>query len=175
MIDATRAAALRWLLLDVDGVLTNGRLYYTADGESLKPFHVRDGLAIKLARQAGLSVGLLSGRRSPPLERRAADLSLDVVLLGVGDKGKVFTDFLTEHQVQASDVAFIGDDLIDLPVLGRCGLALAPADAVAEVRERVDVVLSSRGGEGAVREAVELLLRARGMWNEIVDRFLPEP
>ncbi len=168
---ARRAARLEWLLLDVDGVLTDGRLVYDGEGERLKTFHVRDGLAIELAHRAGLKVGMLSGRSSPALERRAADLRVDALVAGRSDKGRAFAEFLAERGVAADRVAYVGDELIDLPVLRRAALSFAPADAVAEVRERVDRVLAARGGGGAVREAVELLLRARGAWQGVVARY----
>jgi 3-deoxy-D-manno-octulosonate 8-phosphate phosphatase (KDO 8-P phosphatase) len=159
---ARRARALTWLLLDVDGVLTDGRLYYTASGEEMKAFHVRDGLGIARARRAGLRVGILSGRRSAALARRADDLALDAVIQGRDDKGPAFEEFLAAHDTAAGRVAYVGDDLQDLPVLERCGLAFAPADAADEVRRRVHRVLAASGGGGAVREVVELLLAARG-------------
>jgi 3-deoxy-D-manno-octulosonate 8-phosphate phosphatase (KDO 8-P phosphatase) len=159
---ARRARELEWLLLDVDGVLTDGRLLYTAEGEAMKAFHVRDGLGIRRARQAGLKVGVLSGRRSPALERRARDLALDALVTGRDDKGPAFQELLAAHGTTAERVAYVGDDLQDLPVLERCGLAFAPADAVPEVRARVHRVLAARGGEGAVREVADLLVRARG-------------
>lgn len=166
-----RADALRWLLFDVDGVLTDGRLWYTSEGETLKAFHVRDGLAFRLAQRAGLRIGLFSGRQSPPLERRARDLDFDTWIVGSRDKSADFTAFLDERQLSAEQVAFVGDDLIDLAVLRRCGLAFCPADAVPEVRAVVDRVLSTAGGFGAVREMVELILRARGQWAELVAAY----
>lgn len=168
---ARRARALEWLLLDVDGVMTDGRLVYDGAGERSKAFHVRDGLAIKLAQAAGLRVGVLSGRSSPPLTRRARELGLDALLVGHADKGRAFTDFLADQATTAERVAYAGDDLLDLPVLSRCALSFAPADAVAEVRAAVHRVLATRGGDGAVRELVEVLLRARGEWNGAVASF----
>ena len=167
-IFARRAARLAWLVLDVDGVMTDGTLLFTRWGEQVKRFHVRDGLAIKLAQRAGLGVALLSGRRSRPLEQRAAELGIDDVMLGVGDKGPIFDAFLARHGVTANRVATIGDDLPDLPVLGRSALSFAPRDAAREVRDVVHVVLETRGGEGAVREMVERLLAARGDWQRLV-------
>lgn len=163
---ARRAGALDWLLFDVDGVFTDGRLVYSERGEELKTFHVRDGFAVKLARRAGFKVGLLSGRKSGALERRAADLGFDAVMLGHSDKAPVFAAFLADHAAAAERVAYVGDDLPDLPVLAACGLAFCPADAAAEVRRAADLVLDARGGDGAVRELVERLLRARGDWDE---------
>lgn len=171
---ARRAAAIRWLLCDVDGVLTDGRLTYGSRGEQVKRFHVRDGLAFKLAQRAGLQVGLLSSRGNAAVERRAAELGLNEVLLSRADKAQALAGFLDRHQVKAEEIAYVGDDLPDLPVLLACGLSFCPADAVNEVRQRVRVVLATPGGHGAVRELVEQLLSARGQWAEIAGSFLPE-
>lgn len=170
---ARRAAALEWLLFDVDGVLTNGHLYYGQHGELIKQFHVRDGLGLRLAQHAGLKLGMLSGRRSRPLERRAADLGFDAVILGSRDKLAGFEDFLTTHHTVPGRVAYIGDDLQDLPVLGRCALSFAPADAVPEVRAAVGTVLEHAGGAGAAREMIELILKARGDWQRLLRQFSP--
>lgn len=167
-----RATAVSWLLLDVDGVLTDGRLYYGPQGEELKVFHVRDGLALKLAQRHGIKVGVLSARRSRALEQRSKELGFDEELLRRSDKREAFQELLTRHELRAEQVAYAGDDLLDLPVLAACGLAFAPADAVAEVRERAHVVLATPGGRGAVRELVELLLTVRGDWQRTVDSFL---
>lgn len=167
-----RAAALEWLLFDVDGVLTDGRLVYGALGEAWKVFDVRDGLGLQLARRAGLKVGLLSGRRNEALASRAVELQLDAYLLGQGDKRAAFAAFLSHQQTAAERVAYLGDDLPDLPVLLHCGLSFAPADAAAEVRERVDRVLKAPGGRAAAREMVELVLSARGDWERLVAEFL---
>lgn len=158
---ARRARGLEWLLLDVDGVMTDGRLHYTAAGEEIKVFHVRDGLGIKLAQRAGMKVGILSGRQSGALARRAADLRLDALIQGRDDKGPAFDEFLAAHGTSPARVAYIGDDVLDLPILDRAGLSFAPADAVEAVRRQVHRVLAAPGGAGAVREAVELLLAAR--------------
>lgn len=167
-----RVSALEWILTDVDGVLTDGRLYYGAEGESWKCFHVKDGLGLKLAQRSGLKVGLLSARGGPALEARATELGLDAVIPRREDKGRAFRDFLDEHRVKARRVAYAGDDLVDLPILLSCGLSFAPADAAPEVRDRVDHTLSAPGGCGAVREMVEWILRARGDWERVVDTYL---
>lgn len=171
---AERARSIEWILLDVDGVLTDGRLVYGAEGEQWKVFDVRDGLGMKLAQRAGLKVGILSGRVSAALERRAQGLELDALMMDREKKGEAFAEFLAAHGTTAERVAYMGDDLVDLPVLRRCGLAFAPADAVAEVRERAHRVLESRGGRGAVREMCELILRARGDWDGLVAPYLAE-
>lgn len=163
-----RARALQWLLLDVDGVLTDGRLVYSREGEQEKVFHVRDGLGLRLLQRDGLRVGIISGRRSEALRIRADDLGVDWLVMERSDKGPAFAEFLAAQGVSPEKVAFIGDDLVDLPILLRCGLAFAPADAVEEVREQAHRVLSGRGGGGVVRELCELLLRARGTWEELI-------
>ncbi len=168
-----RAQRLKWILLDVDGVLTQGTLVYSPEGEMTKHFHVRDGLALKLAQRCGLRVGLLSGRESPALSKRASELKLDEVMVGRDNKDLTFTTFLSTHHLTDRQVAYIGDDLPDLPVLLRVGLSFAPADAAREVRERVHHVLETPGGHGAAREMIELLLRARGEWDDLIDSFLP--
>lgn len=168
---ARRALELEWLLTDVDGVLTDGHLLYGSRGESIKPFNVRDGLGLKLAQRAGLKVGMLSSRSSSALHRRANDLGVDALMTGSEDKGSEFERFLSRQATSARRVAYVGDDLPDLAILGRVGLACCPADAVAEVRAVAHLVLSRAGGEGAVRELVERLLDARGQWKEITSSF----
>lgn len=163
-----RAGKLKWLLLDVDGVLTDGRLIYGPDGEQTKVFHVRDGLGLRLIQRAGLKVGIISGRESDALRVRAEGLDLDWLVMERSDKGPAFAEFLAAQGVSPGEVAYIGDDLVDLPILLRCGLAFAPADAVPEVRERAHRVLNERGGWGVVRELCELLARARGGWEELI-------
>lgn len=168
---ARRAREISWLLLDVDGVLTDGSLYYDRRGAGTLAFHVRDGLAIKLAQRAGIKVGVLSGRASKALDRRASELDLDAAITGSRDKSADFERFLEQHATEPKRVAFVGDDLPDLPVLGRCGLSFAPSDAVAEVRAVVHSVLERPGGTGAVRELVEAVLRARGVWERMLEPF----
>ena len=168
---ARRAQGLEWLLFDVDGVLTDGTLYYTRFGEWIKSFNVRDGQGFRLAQRAGLKLGLLSGRRSRALERRAAELDFDAVVLGSKDKIADWERFLARYHTTPRQVAFVGDDLGDLAVLGRCALSFAPADAVPEVRSVVHRVLDAAGGRGAAREVIELVLKARGDWDAILAEF----
>jgi len=166
-----RARALRWLLLDVDGVLTDGFIHVAEGGELFKSFHVRDGLGIKLARRAGLEVGILTARQSSVIERRAAELGIHEVMLGREEKGSSFRDMLERHGLRAEEVAYMGDDLPDLPVLGACGLSAAPADAAVPIRAAVDFVTEAEGGRGAVRELVERLLVARDAWGPLLRSF----
>jgi 3-deoxy-D-manno-octulosonate 8-phosphate phosphatase (KDO 8-P phosphatase) len=169
---ARRAERLEWLLFDCDGVLTDGSLVYGAEGELWKVFHVRDGVGLKLAKEAGLKIGILSGRGNAALEARAREVGFDALIQNHQDKDAAFTAFLKEHNAAPERVAYAGDDLLDLPVIRRCGLSFAPADAVAEVRHRVHRVLSLPGGRGAVREMCELVLRARGHWDQLVAHLL---
>lgn len=166
-----RAAELEWILCDVDGVLTDGGLYFDRRGHRLLRFDVKDGLGLKLAQRAGLKVGVLTARSSQALERRAAELELDAVMTGAKNKNVELEAFLERHNTVAGRVAFIGDDLPDLVVLARCGLTFAPADAVGEVRTVVHRVLEATGGRGAVREMAELILKARGDWDSVFARY----
>jgi 3-deoxy-D-manno-octulosonate 8-phosphate phosphatase (KDO 8-P phosphatase) len=166
-----RAERLQWILCDVDGVLTDGRLWFGAGAEPLVAFDIKDGLALKLAQRSGLRVGILSGRATEAVAQRARALSLDAVVVGREDKGPAFREWLAATNAAAESVAYVGDDLLDLPVLKACGLSFAPSDAVPEVRERVDVVLDAPGGRGAVRELIRRVLTARGTWDSIVERF----
>jgi len=169
-----RARGLTWLLFDVDGVFTDGRLVYGPEGEQWKMFDVRDGLGLKLAQKAGLKVGILSGRISEALRYRAGELGIDALIMDRSDKKPAFEEFIAAKKITPGQVAFMGDDLLDLPVLLRCGLSFAPADAVAEVRERVHKVLQRHGGKGVVREMCEFVLRARGEWDHVIAPFLTE-
>ena len=168
---ARRAAKLEWLLFDVDGVLTDGRIWYSAEGETLKAFHAHDGLAMKLAQRTGLKIGLFTGRTSEPLHRRARDLGLDHVISGSRDKAGDLETFLAEKGVEPFQIGFVGDDVPDLPVLRRCGLAMTPSNGAAEVKAAAHIVLPRRGGEGAARAAIELVLGVRGEWQPLIDEL----
>ena len=156
-----RAVRLKLLLFDVDGVLTDGRLDIDGGGHESKRYHIRDGTAFVWARQAGLLTGLLSARSSPSTSERARQLGIPIVRQGADDKLRAYDEILAEHGLSDEEVAYMGDDLLDLPVLPRAGLSRAPADAVADVRTRVHWVSPSGGGGGAVRDLVEQVLRAR--------------
>jgi 3-deoxy-D-manno-octulosonate 8-phosphate phosphatase (KDO 8-P phosphatase) len=167
-----RARRLALLLFDVDGVLTDGTVLLHGDGTESKQFHIRDGTAIVLAHRVGLTTGVLSARQSATTVQRATQLGMRVIVQGVHDKRMEFDRICAEHGLSADQVGYMGDDLLDLPVLMRAGVSAAPADAAAEVRERVDLVTRAPGGAGAVREFVEHLLRARGEWQDLVDGFI---
>jgi 3-deoxy-D-manno-octulosonate 8-phosphate phosphatase (KDO 8-P phosphatase) len=166
-----KAAAVRLLLFDVDGVLTDGVVLMHSDGSESKSFHIRDGAALVWAQRAGLSVGLLSARSSGATTHRAAQLGSRIVAQGVGNKAAAYEAIRRQSGVEDEAVAFMGDDLLDLPVLTRVGLSAAPADGAAEVRAQVDWVSPSPGGRGAVRELIELVLRAQGRWDEVVREY----
>lgn len=168
---AARAARIRLLLLDVDGVLTDGSIVYADDGTELKRFHVRDGSGLKFWRLAGNRAALISGRTSAAVARRAAELGIDPVIQGQSEKGPAFAELLARTAVAADEVCAIGDDLPDLPVLLGCGLAVAVADACPEVAAAAHHVTVVPGGRGAVRDAVEWLLRLQGRWAGLVDKY----
>ncbi len=162
---AARCQALRLVLSDVDGVLTDGTLTFLPDGSEAKSFHIRDGLGIVLAHRAGLRTGLVSGRSSEVVGRRAQELGMSFVKQGFGDKREALRQILTSAQLQPHEVAYIGDDLNDLPVFREVGLSAAPADAAYEVRGEAFMVTEARGGHGCLREFIEAILRARGDWD----------
>ena len=150
------------MIFDVDGVLTDGTLWYGPRGEELKAFSAHDGHGIKLLAAGGVRIALLSGRRSKAVAARARELGIKKVFQGVDDKLSVFKKLLASEDVKPAAAGFMGDELVDLPVLSRCGFACAPQEAPEAVRSRVHYVTAAPAGRGAVREACELLLRARG-------------
>jgi len=158
---ALRAARVRLIVLDVDGVLTDGRLYFGPDGEALKVFDVRDGHGVRLLREAGLAVALLSSRSSPIVARRAGELDIAPVLQGERDKLAGLDRVLASTGVAAADCAYMGDDWPDLPVMAKVGFAAAVADAAPEVRRAAHWIAPADGGRGAVRALAEYVLRCR--------------
>jgi 3-deoxy-D-manno-octulosonate 8-phosphate phosphatase (KDO 8-P phosphatase) len=166
-----RARRVRLVLFDVDGVLTDGVVVMHGDGSESKGFHIKDGAAIVWAQRAGVQVGLLSARSSGATTHRAAQLAVRIVQQGVTSKASAFDTILKSSGLAEDAVCYMGDDLLDLPVLERAGLSAAPADAAPEVRDRVHWVSPAAGGRGAARELIELILRAQGRWDEIVGGF----
>jgi 3-deoxy-D-manno-octulosonate 8-phosphate phosphatase (KDO 8-P phosphatase) len=166
-----RAARIKLLLMDCDGVLTDGRIWLEASGDEQKAFHTRDGQGISLFHRAGLQTGIISGRTSTAVERRAKDLSMAYVRQYAKDKIKALDEITTEAGVTAADCAYIGDDLADIPVMRRVALAVAVADAAEETRKAAHYVTVYRGGHGAVREVIELILKAQGRWDEMMKAF----
>lgn len=167
-----RARCVKLLLMDCDGVLTDGRIWILENGEDQKAFHTRDGLGIELLHRAGLRSGIISGRISSALERRAQSLGVSFLWQGREDKRQAFADTLAQAGVTRDEVAFVGDDLTDLPLMVQSALAVAVADAAAEVRARAHYITTANGGNGAVREVVELILKAQGRWDDVVKSYL---
>ncbi len=169
---SSKAARIRLVIFDVDGVLTDGRLYFGNDGNEFKAFHIRDGHGIKMLLDAGVEVAVISGRHAASAERRMADLGIRYAYLGVQDKRSVFDGLLERLGLTADQVAYVGDDLIDLPVMTRVGLAVAVRDADPFVRRHAHWRTPHRGGLGAARDVCELVLEARGQLAALRDRHL---
>jgi len=159
------------LLLDVDGVLTDGSIIYGDNGLEIKPFHVRDGLGIKLLIRAGIKVGIVTGRCSDALHQRTRELGIDYVYDGVGNKGALLEQIVSQTGVEARHMAFIGDDLPDLSLMNRIGLPIAVADAHPAVIKTAEITTTCKGGKGAVREICEMILDARGVWVNILKYY----
>jgi 3-deoxy-D-manno-octulosonate 8-phosphate phosphatase (KDO 8-P phosphatase) len=171
----SKAAATRLILFDVDGVLTDGRVIVHADGSESKSFAIRDGIAVVWAQRSNVKVGLLSARYSPTTPHRAAQLGITLIHQGVPSKIEAYERILDAERLTDENVAYMADDIVDLGVLSRVGFSCAPADAVPEVRSRVDWVSRFNGGDGAARELVELILRAQGTWDAVVAFYENEP
>jgi 3-deoxy-D-manno-octulosonate 8-phosphate phosphatase (KDO 8-P phosphatase) len=168
---AERCRALRLVLSDVDGVMTDGTVLLLPDGGEAKAFHIRDGMGVVLAHQAGLRTGLISGRSSEVVARRAAELGMAVVRQGISDKAAALREILAAEGLVGREVAYVGDDLNDLPVMAEVGLTAAPADAPFELRSQAHMVLDAPGGRGCLREFIEAILRARGDWERATAAF----
>lgn len=168
---AARWAAIKLLAIDVDGVLTDGGLTFDGEGRLYQTFHVRDGFALVAAKRAGLQIAWVSGRDSEPARKRFEELGLDFCLLKCADKFAALRDLQAQLGLMPGECCFIGDDLPDLPAFAACGIDVAVHDAVSEVIERADYVTKAYGGQGAVREVIELILRAQGAWEKIVEQF----
>jgi|SRR5690349_17137693 3-deoxy-D-manno-octulosonate 8-phosphate phosphatase (KDO 8-P phosphatase) len=169
---ARDARHVRLLLFDVDGVLTDGTILFHHDGTESKTFHIRDGAGMVWAQRAGLTIGLLSARTSDATTRRAAQLGITLVVQGAGDKLAAYDRIARDAGLPDDQIAYMGDDLQDLPVLRRAGFSAAPADAAAEVRRCVDWVSSKAGGRGAARELIEHVLQLQGVWADAVAEYL---
>ena len=159
------------VVFDVDGVLTDGTLHYTTEGESIKVFHARDGMGMAMLRDSGVRMALISGRSSPMLEARVRELGVTALKLARMDKARALQELVEEWQLPFERIAAMGDDLVDLPMLRRAGFSAAPSDADPRVRAVVDRVMQHPGGRGAVRELAELVLHARGDFAQFAQRF----
>ena len=169
-----RAARIKLLLMDCDGVLTDGHVWIFENGEEQKGFHTRDGLGIDLLHRAGLRSGIISGRTSTAVQKRADGLGMSFVIQGCKDKQKAFAEILDQAGVENLEVAYIGDDLNDLPLLLLSGLGVAVADAAFETREHAHYVTNAAGGFGAVREVIELILKSQDRWDDLIASYIQQ-
>lgn len=160
---AAKARRIKAILLDVDGVMTDGGIYYTAEGVELKRFNAQDGYGIARARDSGMLFAIISGRETPVVIRRARDLRITEIHLGRVDKLNVLREIQKEWRLDDTEFCFIGDDVFDLPLLEAVGLSAAPGNARPEVKRRVDYVCKARGGDGAIRELIDMILKHKGM------------
>jgi len=167
-----RASRIKLLLMDCDGVLTDGRLWLTDDGDEQKSFNTHDGLGLSLLHRAGVKSGIITGRSSRAVVRRAQELGIEFVCQGSPDKIGAFEQLLKEAGVDENEVAFVGDDLPDIPIMNRAELAVAVADAVEETRAVAHYVTRAKGGRGAVREVIEIILKSQGRWHDLVEDYL---
>lgn len=163
-----RMLPVKLLVLDVDGVMTDGSIIYTDEGVEIKVFNVRDGHGIKMLRRAGIDTAIITARSSKVVTHRAANLGIALVMQGAIDKAAAFDELLAKTGLHSAQTAYVGDDVIDLPVIRRVGFSVAVADAVAEVKEAAHYVTTLPGGRGAVRETAELILKAQGKWDEVM-------
>jgi len=170
MMDEARS--IRLLAMDADGVLTNGEIIYSDAGEEMKVFSILDGLGIAVARHAGLTTAILTGRTSPAVERRARELGVTYVRQGCSDKGAALRELLAEVDLRRDEAAFIGDDINDLLAFRECGWRIAVSNASEDLKAEADYLTKQRGGQGAVREVIELILESQGKWASAVEEYL---
>jgi 3-deoxy-D-manno-octulosonate 8-phosphate phosphatase (KDO 8-P phosphatase) len=168
----SRAARIKLMVFDIDGVMTDGGLHYTDDGKELKTFNVHDGLGLKLMQRAGIELAIVTGRTSEVVACRAADLGIEYVFQGVANKRAVVAGLIEKLGIPWTETAFMGDDFIDLPAMLQCGFAVAPANAHPRVKERAHIVTAAAGGHGAVREAVEFVMAAQGKLETLFASYL---
>ena len=169
-----KAKGIKLLVLDVDGVLTDGLLYYTENGSESKSFSVRDGLGMKLAQAAGVELAIITGRHSMALVRRAGEMGINMLLQGVKYKSQMLGQLLERKGLSWEQVAYMGDDINDLACLTQVGLPMAPLDAASEVLATATFIASRPGGHGAVREACELIVKAKGLWEKLGGSYFTE-
>jgi 3-deoxy-D-manno-octulosonate 8-phosphate phosphatase (KDO 8-P phosphatase) len=167
-----KARRVKLLVLDVDGVLTDGRMLYADASREGVFFNVHDGTGIKYLHRSGIQTAIISGRDIEAVRTRAADLGIQIVLQGAKVKAEAYEQLIAQTGLQDSEIAYVGDDLPDIPVMRRVGLAVAVPNAVPEVVERADIVTTARGGDGAVREIAEFILKAQGKWEAILARYI---
>lgn len=170
-VDA-RAKKIKLLVLDVDGVLTDGQIIFGHNGELMKNFHCQDGLGVTAAHKAGLKTAIITGRESQIVYLRSAELKIMDVYQGAMNKVEAFMALLEKYNLTAQEAAYVGDDLVDLPVMVQAGLACAVDNAVPEVKKHAHFIATRKGGQGAVREVVEFILKSQGKWDDIVNAYL---
>ena len=168
----SKAAAIEAIVFDVDGVLTRGDITYTSDGAELKSFNVQDGHGFLLAHRGGLKTGILTARASAPVRRRAKELAVTAFIEGKTDKGAGLRELAKRLRVKLPAICYVGDDLVDLPAMRQAGLPVAVANAVREVRDHAAWVTRCPGGEGAAREVIEMILKAKGLWTSVISRYV---
>ncbi len=166
-----RLKKIQMVLLDVDGVLTSGEIIYNDSGEQTKVFNVKDGVGIRLLKAAGIQVGIITGRKSDALRHRCENLGIDLLFDGIHQKDKTLEQISASTGIPAEAIAFVGDDLPDLPVMKRVGLAVAVADAHEIIRQAAHITTNAPGGKGAVREISEAILKARRLWDDLIKRL----
>jgi 3-deoxy-D-manno-octulosonate 8-phosphate phosphatase (KDO 8-P phosphatase) len=169
---ANKAQKIKLLILDVDGVMTNNMLIYSDDGIESKTFNTRDGHGMVLLQKSGIDIGIITGRKSQLVTKRMQDLKVKHVYQGVPDKLPTFLKLVETLELSFDEIAYIGDDILDLPILMRIGLAVTPADGDDEVKSRVDYISTYKGGQGCVREICEIILRSQNLWQHHMDFFL---
>lgn len=171
----TRLQPIKLLLLDVDGVLTDGSLAYTGQQEETKVFNVKDGLGIRMLHQNRIQTGIVTGRASEALLRRCRELDITLVFDNIADKGRVLDPITERTGCRRREIAFIGDDLPDLPLMAKVGLGIAVADAHEAVRRQAAIITRNAGGKGAVREVCEMILEAKGLWQAQLSQWTRDP
>lgn len=167
-----KLANIELLLLDVDGVLTDAGIIYSDSGEQIKKFNAKDGLGIKLLMEAGVKVGIITGLSSKALEHRCQKLGISLLFAGIENKSKVLKSIVSQTGIHPENMVFVGDDLIDLPVMKQVGVSFCVADACDDVKRHCDIITNLKGGHGAVREVCEYILKAKGLWSNILNRYL---
>ncbi len=165
---------IKLLLLDVDGVMTDGRIVYDNNGGESKAFDVKDGHGLKLLQRAGIQVGIITGRQSFVVAKRAEELGIELLYQGVKDKLLPFREILEKLQLSPQEVAYVGDDVVDLPVMRQVGFAATVADALDDVKPYAQLVTKRAGGRGAVREVCDFILKESGRWPAVTDRYFKD-
>ena len=164
----SKASLIKAIFFDVDGVLTDGRIIYDDAGREIKSFNVKDGLIISYLKKAGIITGAISGRESPAVTRRCAELKIDFCHQGILDKAMVFEKLVKHYKLKTKEVIFIGDDINDLPVFRLVGMSVCPSDTFDYLKEQVDLITYAKGGAGVLREVGDLVLSAKGLFDKII-------